>query len=588
MKKVKSFPLFLIIALVFVVNFSSVNADITNVSVTPQIDSGDTDKFEMVVKPGEKRTLTIAFTNFGSAVERLTIQPTNAQTDATGNFVYNEVIKKGTDGLQAAFADMTSKKTITLQPQQSKTETLTVSTPNDRFDGVIYGGLNIYSVNADGGHLNGESTPIPVIITQTNENVPGNGKVTGIEAQAISYQPNIVINLVNNKPGEARNVSYNLMIQRKGMFSFLGFNGRKVPVYQSDLTIAPNSTLPIPVNFKQQPLKAGEYMVTGSFTVNGKTHKVNETYKLSKSDVEKVNKQSKGLIYDKTWIFVLVIIGLIILIGIVIFLIVRQIRYNRREENNRLVAESDKILKSEQTQESKSSSKSTPPQYGQSNVQNNQRGTNQNPYQGQAPNSYQNSGQMPYNQPLNYQNPYPNNGNFQQNNSMAPNQRQNQPINNQSIPNYNNPSPSMGQNANQGQFSNGRPQQVNPNYGNPQNQGQPPVYGSYPNQQAGMVQPNTSQNNFRPNQSGPNNFVQPVNGNNVNPLPNQYYGQTPNNLNSQQMNNNSLNGQGPGLTQNQNFGNQPKPNSTNNSEESSNQQDSDWDQISLDDLMKKH
>lgn len=569
MRKVKFFPLFILLTLALAFNASAVSADITNVSVTPQIDTGDTDKFEMVVKPGEKRSLTIAFTNFGSAVERLKIEPTNAQTDATGVFVYNQVVKKGFAGLQAAFAEMTSKKTITLQPQESKTETIVVTTPSERFDGVIYGGLNIYSVNANGGQLNGESSSIPVIITQTNENVPGTGKITGIEAKAIGYQPNIVIKLQNSKPGEAKNVSYNLMIQRKGMFSFLGFNGRKVPVYQSDLSIAPNSVLPIPVNYKQQPLSAGDYMVTGSYTINGKSHKVNETYKISKADAEKVNKQSKGLIYDKTWIFVLVIIGLIILIAIVIFLIVRQIRYNRREENNRLVAESDKILKSEKEPDEKPKSKGSYASYGQSNVssynntpQNSDNGLN-NSYIN--PNTFQPNGQNSNNQQYNnyYPNnqngpsPYYNNPNYQQAGLNPGNIPGQQPFN-QSNPNWQQPN-----------------QIQNPNFGQQMPNGSQGVNPNYP---TGFNQPNGQ--NLNPNNQPPRQFDTPQGTmpqqynqqmpNGYNPAPNNGYpvGQMPsNNFNQRQVDVSDLS--------NSNSGNR-------------NQNNDDWDDLSLDDLLKKH
>lgn len=614
MKRTKTLPLLLLLVGAFLVNAVNVFADITNVSVTPQIETGDTDKFEMVVKPGDKRVLTIAFTNFGSAVERLKIQPTNAQTDANGNFIYREIVKKGTDGLAAAFAEMTSSKRIILQPQQSKTVTINVNTPTDNFDGVIYGGLNIYSVNAQGQPLNNESTNIPVIITQTNQNVSGQGKIGGIKAEAIGYQPNIVIQLKNSKPGEAKNVAYNLMIQRKGFFSFLGFNGRKVPVYQSDLTIAPNSTLPIPVNYKQQPLKAGKYQVTGSFTINGKTKKVNETYSLSQTAVEQVNKHSKGLIYDKTWIFVLVIAGLILLIVIVIILIVRQIRNNRRQENQEMLTANQSPTPAAAPN---SDPLKTPVQpnnranYGQSNVN-----------QFKNPNS---------SNAINPQNP---NGNFQNPaNSLNPNYNPQTPETagtnpsprNNSVPNYG-PQTNIGNPNYQQPFSNAtfngtiNPQAPNginstannyqqfpPNQPNSNSQN----YGNY-----APLQPNNTNNwgnstaapNSIPNQSlnsgnsGAANYYPPNGANNFNnqvssPNPNQAFGNQPNgnfvpNSNQQQQplaNNgsypgNNLNNSGGASPQNPQAGSSASSKSGVNSNES----DDGWDQLSIDDLLKKH
>lgn len=574
----------------FLININNVSADITNVSVTPQIDSGDTDKFEMIVKPGDKRSLTIAFTNFGSAVERLKIQPTNAQTDASGNFIYRNVVKKGSNGLAAAFANMTTNKKIVLQPQQSKTITLVVNTPKDNFDGVIYGGFNIYSINAQGQKLNDESTNIPVIITQTNQNVSGQGKIIGIKPQAIAYQPNIVIQLQNSKPGEAKNVAYNLMIQRKGIFSFLGFNGRKVPVYQSDLTIAPNSILPIPVNFKQQPLKEGKYMVTGSFTINGKTKKVNKTYSLSKGAVEEVNKQSKGLIYDKTWIFVLIIVGLILLILIVIILIVRQIRSNRRQENQEMLNNNEKL----ETNNSINPNLQQQPaslgrnNYGQSNV-NQFKNFQDNSFNQQNPN-------------LNANNFVASHPNFQSNSNNQPvNPNSNygvQPnFNNYTNPNYQQPQQPQQPNFNvtsnlNSQFTNGNqiPNNFQPFSPDQQNQG---MQGSY-------MQPQSKVNNGgqAPNGNGPGrpnsmNYYSQNNSlndpNQINPQQNasnsSIYNQ-PNEMNNSMFNNQSVASNKSDNQINSSLSSSDSNNGSNKNK--SNDTDDEWDQISIDDLLKKH
>lgn len=567
----------------FLININNVFADITNVSVTPQIDSGDTDKFEMIVKPGDKRSLTIAFTNFGSAVERLKIQPTNAQTDASGNFIYRNVVKKGSNGLAAAFANMTTNKKIVLQPQQSKTITLVVNTPKDNFDGVIYGGFNIYSINAQGQKLNDESTNIPVIITQTNQNVSGQGKIIGIKAQAIAYQPNIVIQLQNSKPGEAKNVAYNLMIQRKGIFSFLGFNGRKVPVYQSDLTIAPNSILPIPVNFKQQPLKEGKYMVTGSFTINGKTKKVNKTFSLSKGAVEEVNKHSKGLIYDKTWIFVLIIAGLILLILIVIILIVRQIRSNRRQENQEMLSNNEKM----ETNYSINPNLQQQPSlgrnnYGQSNVSQfknfqdnsfNQQNSNVNPnnFVASHPNFQSNSNNQPVNPNSNY--------------GVQPN------FNNYTNPNYQQPQQPQQPNLNvtgnlNSQFTNGNQNPNNFQQFSPDQQNQ----GSYMQPQSGVNNGGQAPNGSIPNSMNYSQNNSLRNPNQMNPQPNA------SNSSIYNQSNETNNSRFPNQSATSNNSNDNQINSSVSSSDSndvsnqnkSNDTNDEWDQISIDDLLKKH
>lgn len=84
--------LLLAVFICFVLGFpSEVRADISNVSVTPIIDSSDiTDRFQLIVKPGDVRSVTVSFTNFSSSPIVLKAVPRNASTSDQGKIIYSQ------------------------------------------------------------------------------------------------------------------------------------------------------------------------------------------------------------------------------------------------------------------------------------------------------------------------------------------------------------------------------------------------------------------------------------------------------------------------------------------------------------------
>lgn len=296
-----------------------VQASMSDISATPMIEDNDvTDRFQLIVQPNETREITISFTNYSDATQTIMAQPTNATTSDVGKIQYTKVVKAGQNNLKYAFADMAEAKKITLKPQATKDVTFKIKIPGGKFKGLILGGYNIYEAD----HLPNSSTVnVPVYVTETNKAVGGVLILKNISAAATNSQPHLYANLSNNQPGLMKNVDVHMTIERKGLAEFFHLGLKPMITDQTYKNIAPNSTVPIGFNQKQTPIKPGTYVVNGN-AQSGKTKwKFSGKYHISKAQAEKVNKASTNLIYDKTWIFLLVIGGVVLLIIILIILI---------------------------------------------------------------------------------------------------------------------------------------------------------------------------------------------------------------------------------------------------------------------------
>lgn len=333
-RKLVRFILALVVGAIFLFRGASrVSADVSNVSVTPMIeDSSVTDRFQLIVKPGETRRVTVSFTNFGSNVITLAVVPRNASTSDDGKIVFSHDVSAGDNKLQFAFKDMTARRTVRLEPQQTKDVSFTIKVPKSPFIGMIMGAFYVYDQQA--GPAAG-SVAVPVWLTQTNKAVGGTLLMAGISTNAVDQQPYLYVNLSNTQPGIMKNVVVHMSIRRNGFMEWLNLGLKPMTADLKYDTVAPNSRIPVAFNQKQTPIKAGNYVVEGTAQTGKTKWKFGGTYSISQAEADKVNKASKNLVYDYTWAYLLGIIGLVVLIVVVLLLIHFQLRYRPRHLRTR-------------------------------------------------------------------------------------------------------------------------------------------------------------------------------------------------------------------------------------------------------------
>ena len=296
----------------------TVNADIDGLTVTPLIgDSDVTNKFQIIGKSNSTRTLKISLANFGTRNLPLDIVPTNATTSMDGKIVYTEKVKAGQYGLKYAFADMTQKKHIYLKANTTKDVSFKVKLPAGKIDNLIMGGFSIY----DSTGLTEGTASVPVWITDSNKPVGGIVTLHNLSLNVIGKKPHIVVNLQNKEPGMMKNVIVHMTVKRKSWLDRFNLGPK---IMSADLTypkVAPNSRIPVDFDQNTTPISAGKYVVKGAARSGKATWTFHKTYTITQDQANNINKRCKGLIYNKTTTYILIVCVLVSLIFLIFWAI---------------------------------------------------------------------------------------------------------------------------------------------------------------------------------------------------------------------------------------------------------------------------
>ncbi|ATO45719.1 hypothetical protein C5L30_001320 [Companilactobacillus farciminis] len=157
------------------------------------------------------------------------------------------------------------------------------------------------SLGGGGGGSNGS-----VLINSDNT-----GTSTGTEAKTkdTDFVPSVNINNMSSYPqtGDAHD-RFNL--------------GPKT--MSADLTypkVAPNSRIPVDFDQNTTPIQAGKYVVKGAARSGKATWTFHKTYTITQDQANDINKRCKGLIYNKTTTYILIVCVLVSLIFLIFWAI---------------------------------------------------------------------------------------------------------------------------------------------------------------------------------------------------------------------------------------------------------------------------
>lgn len=299
---------------------STVKADITGLTVTPLVgDSDVSNRFQIIGKSDSERTLRISIANFSIRRLKLLIVPTNATTSMDGKIVYTDNVKAGQYGLKYAFSDMTKSQKITIKPNKTKDLKFKIKLPDGKVNGLVLGGFSIRPLNSDVGG----TADVPVWITDDNKAIGGVLSLHNLSLDVINKKPHIFVNLQNKEPGMMKNVIVHATVKRKSWLDRFGLGDKKMIADLTYPKVAPNSKIPVDFDQNTTPIKAGEYVVKGAARSGKATWTFHKTYTITQDQANNINKRCKGLIYDKTTTYILIVCVLVSLIFLIFWAIWR-------------------------------------------------------------------------------------------------------------------------------------------------------------------------------------------------------------------------------------------------------------------------
>ncbi|MFD0898236.1 DUF916 domain-containing protein [Loigolactobacillus binensis] len=290
-----------------------VQAAIRNIAVTPVVgESSVTDRFQLRVKPGETRVITLAVSNYGRTPIRIKLTPTNAVTTSNGNVKYTQDVNDNQHNLQVRFNRVTNTKVVTIKADQVKEISFKLRIPERRFKGIVMGGIYLQKAGEQQRTDYIESLAIPVWLQEKAvKTVPTAIKFKSITGRSLHEQTTLGVNFVNPQPVYFKNVSADLKVERK---NWLGLGKQTFRVAKNNMTFAANSLIPLTISLADRPIPSGYYHITGTLNINGQFYKVDQKTKLSLMAAYRATKRSTNVIYDFTPLLIGAIIGVILII----------------------------------------------------------------------------------------------------------------------------------------------------------------------------------------------------------------------------------------------------------------------------------
>lgn len=332
-----------------------------NFAVTPKASENQIDKnktyFDLSLAPNQEDTLTVDLRNDTDKEVVVEAQISSAKTNGNGVVEYSENKLKKDKSLKYDLKDyVEAPKEIKLPPNTGAEYKVKIHMPNEKFDGVIAGGITFKEKTTDktsdssddqkGKGLaikNEYSYVVALLMRQTTQNGDPDLNLLGVKADQRNARNVIQGKLQNPNFTYLNQLAAKTVITKKGNGKALYTNE------QTEMQMAPNTNFDLSVPLNGDRLKAGKYTMkieaygqkdqagTHSFKEKDSEKAENYRYQWSlekdfeiKSDVaKKLNASDVTIKKDYTWVYIL--IGILLLLLIIVLLVWRKKKNDKKE-----------------------------------------------------------------------------------------------------------------------------------------------------------------------------------------------------------------------------------------------------------------
>lgn len=295
------------------------SSDFTVRAIIPdnQIDKSKS-YFDLLMKPGESQTLSVDVINNSTQEITVDIALQAASTNRNGLIEYQVKVDPD-DTLMYPFDTIASAANeIKVAPDSTQKVDVTVTMPEQQFDGVILGGI-VFTRRENNGAASGVSINnqfsyvIGVKLSETDKEILPDFRIKSIEPTLVNYRRAVSVNIHNPVALIIKDANVTASIYKKDETAPL------FSINKNGIDMAPNSVYPLPVEWEGNDIDAGEYRLKLKLTWEGKIWEWDQDFTIDAAKAQEINKDA----LDKTakaswwarwwWIPVLVIVILLLL-----------------------------------------------------------------------------------------------------------------------------------------------------------------------------------------------------------------------------------------------------------------------------------
>ncbi len=310
-----------------------VTASEFNFSVTPITPENQIDKrktyFDLQLDPDQEAELKAELRNDTEKEVKIGLSVNSATTNSNVMVEYGKNKIEKDESLLFDLTDYVGyPKTVTLEPKSVQTVVFHVKMPNDRFDGVMAGGITFQEIQPEKEQTENKDQSLSIeneytyvvalLMRQSLNEVAPNLVLHEVKPDQINARNVILANVQNDQKTYINQVVIETKITKKGQSKVLYQEERE------DLQIAPNTNFSFPTALNGDPLTPGEYHLTmtvlGNENKNGKFSRKKENTTINYSDqwifekdftidgkiAKELNTQDVTIKEDNRWIYHLV------------------------------------------------------------------------------------------------------------------------------------------------------------------------------------------------------------------------------------------------------------------------------------------
>lgn len=326
---------------------SAAQEDLTyTISVKPvenQIDKSAT-YYDLLVKPGQKQTLTVVVSNTGKEAKKLRVTPTNAITNQNGVVDYSRQVKdyQYDSNLKHPFTSLVGpEQTVEVAAGETKEVTFELTVPEDPFKGEILGGFLVDVAEGADDNKDTSSGGVKIVnkfqlvkavmLRESEETVSPELVLNDVKPALVSYRTAVTANLQNTEPTMFGNMKVVAEVTEKGKTEVLKTTTRE------GLEMAPNSNFDFPIMWGNERLKAGDYTLSLVATSGDKTWKFAKNFTITAEESDKINKEAVDLEEQQKpyWLYILIIVLTLIALLLILFFVLRHKKKQKEEELRR-------------------------------------------------------------------------------------------------------------------------------------------------------------------------------------------------------------------------------------------------------------
>lgn len=255
----------LVFLFIFAVSASLVQAEGTvGYSVQAQLPENQRDDsvsyFDLRVEPGQEQDLHITIYNHGN--EEITIRGDvyDASTNSNGLIVYEEQ-EELDPSLQNPVTELVTLEDgeWTIPADESETVTANLEIPEEPFDGIKLGGFHFEKVPDEEETQEGVSIQnryayvIGLQLSEKDEDVASKLNLLSVNPQLVNHRTAVVAQVQNDQPVLMNGVTIQAKVFEQGETEPVR------EIEQTDIRMAPNSTMDFIIDWNNRPLQEGTY-----------------------------------------------------------------------------------------------------------------------------------------------------------------------------------------------------------------------------------------------------------------------------------------------------------------------------------------